>query len=175
MKVTNFLFGVSLMKNNVKKMLHLFVGILDILIFLLLVSVHMISLDKEWVLFVFILSKIQLTLNIVTQQKLVSWVLISTLLVLVFSLSVFMTEQFWYMISEINIKNLFIILLSEPKNIPTLFGKSDGTLISLRNIISIPFLVMVELWIGLLWKINLNPKKLFNLNSLEETAMKKLT
>lgn len=173
MKVINFLFGVSLMKNNVKKMLLLFVGILDIPIFLPSVSVLMISLDKEWVLFVFILSKIQLTQNTVTQQKLVSWVLISTQPVLDSSLLVFMTEQFWYMISEINIKNLFIILLSEPKNTLTLYGKLDGTLISLRNIISIPFLVMVELWIGLLWKINLNPKKSFNLNLPEEIVMKK--
>lgn len=55
-----------------------------------------------------------------------------------------MMELSWSMISEINIKNPFIKVLSEIINIPILSGKLDGILTPQETLISTPFLLMVE-------------------------------
>ena len=47
-KAIYFLFGVFQMKNKEKKMLHRFVGTLDMLIYLPYLWGHMISKNKEW-------------------------------------------------------------------------------------------------------------------------------
>jgi len=56
-----------------------------------------------------------------------------------------MTEQFWFMILETNIKNQFINQMLELKSILTQFGKSIGILILAKIITFTQFQVMVEL------------------------------
>ena len=138
-------FAVFILKRLKERMLHAFVGIQDIKIFLPLVMVIMsLNVKDVEVLSVFIPLRISSIQNINFQQKKVACAQIFILRVLLCQLLVFMMVKYWSMISETNIKNQFTVPMLELLNTLIPFGKLHGILTCLKISTSIPLVLMEE-------------------------------